>query len=64
MMQVLSIIRRIFPPVAPEDTKPKYIPGEPIAGSKHYLLEEEQQRDREWLQKCGAYERLRGSGMW
>jgi hypothetical protein len=45
-------------------TKPKYIPGEPIAGSKHYLLEEAQQRDRGWLQKCAAYERLRGSGVW
>ena len=63
-MQVPPIIRQIFLPATPEDLKPKYVPGEPVAGSRHHLVEEEQQRDRGWLQKCAAYERLRGSGVW
>lgn len=59
-MQVQNFVRRIFLPVAPEDEKPKYIHGEPVAGSKHYGIEERQQRDRGWLKACGAWERLNG----
>ena len=64
-MQILPpVIRRIFLKTTQEDLKPKYVHGQPVAGSKHYLLEEEQQRDRSWLRNCAAYERLRGSGVW
>ena len=58
-MQVLPIIRRIFLPPTAEDLKPKYVPGEPVAGSKHYLIEEQEQRGRGWLQ-TDAWKRLSG----
>jgi hypothetical protein len=58
-MQVPSIIRRIFLPPTPEDLKPKYVNGEPVAGSKHYLLEEQQQ-DRGWLRSSDAFNRFTG----
>jgi hypothetical protein len=55
----MPFIRRIFRPLAPEDTKPKFVAGEPVAGSKHYLITEQEQRERGWLQ-TDAWKRLSG----
>jgi hypothetical protein len=45
-----------------EDERPKYVPGQFVAGSKHYLIEEQQQKARGFLRNCGAWERQFGSG--
>jgi hypothetical protein len=46
MSQVTDFFRRIFIAATPEEQKPRFVPGQPVAGAKHYLVEQ-QQRDRE-----------------
>jgi hypothetical protein len=47
-MQVPNFVRRIFLPVVPEDTKPKFVDGAPVAGSKHSSIEQQQQKVQNW----------------
>jgi hypothetical protein len=62
MSKVFNFFRTIVMPVAKEDERPKYVPGQFVAGSKHYLIEEQQQKARGFLRNCGAWERQFGSG--
>jgi hypothetical protein len=61
MSQVTDFFRRIFIPATSEELKPRFVHGQPVAGSKHYLLEEQEQdrsswafprgRDKPWMQR-------------
>ena len=55
---MISIIRRIFLQPTEEDLKPKYVPGKPTP-HRHHAIEEQEQRDRGWLQ-TDAWRRLSG----
>ena len=63
-MKVFDRLRTIIMPVSEEDQKSKFVFGQPVPGAKHSLYEEQQQRDRGWLQNCGAWEKLHRSGGW
>lgn len=39
-----------------------YVAGEFVPGSRHYLIEEQQQRNRPWLHQSAAWERMFGAG--
>jgi hypothetical protein len=44
MSRVTDFFRQIFIPATSEEQKPRFVPGQPVAGSKHYLKEQEQQQ--------------------
>ena len=46
-----------------QEQKPRFVLGQPVAGIKHHLVEQQQQ-DRGWLKNCGAWERLHGTTIW
>ena len=46
-----------------QEQKPRFVLGQPVAGIKHHLVEQQQQ-DRGWLKNCGAWERLHETTIW
>jgi hypothetical protein len=63
MSKVFDFLRTVIMPVSKADEKPKYVPGQPTP-HRHYSVEEQQRRNSGWLQNCGAWERMHGSGRW
>jgi hypothetical protein len=59
MSHVTDFFRRIFIPPTPEEQKPRFVPGQPVAGSKHYLVEQQQQDTQSW-----AFPRGKPPGGW
>jgi hypothetical protein len=49
-MQVPNFVRRIFLPVAPED---KVVDGQPVVGSKHSSVKQQQQKVQNWVYPNG-----------
>jgi hypothetical protein len=46
MPKLFDVFRTVFMPVSEEEERPKYVHGEPVAGAKHYLVEEHRNRQR------------------
>jgi hypothetical protein len=49
MSRVTDFFRQIFIPATSEEQKPRFVPGQPVAGSKHYLKEQEQQQQTSFV---------------
>jgi hypothetical protein len=55
-MRVPNFVRRIFVKLTAEDLKPKFVVGQPVAGSRHSSIEQQQQRRTEgWLFPHGRW---------